>query len=135
MESLKEQLMNRCVHFNGLGNKICEAEVVYDEVKDFSTSPYKVPCFASGQLHGGKNCRHVKYFLETEAIDEANKIETNFKNTIIARGAVVRHYRTTNKFSDVIVCPVCSGKLSYSVAPSNEHVWMKCNGCDILSVE
>lgn len=52
MRTLAEQISNKCIHFNGLETKTCDAGVVYLTVKasDESVKGFaRYPCFREGE--------------------------------------------------------------------------------------
>lgn len=45
--SLREQIADACVHFNGTINDRCKAGVCYDDVAAPDVAPLRLPCFRS----------------------------------------------------------------------------------------
>lgn len=81
MKSIEEQISDKCIHFTGLGNKVCDAGVEYDSVKTKSTSPYKIPCLRNCQMSGGfYGCDKQHFPTEEEIkteVEEINKLLDN----------------------------------------------------------
>lgn len=87
-----------------------------------------VPCW--GKLEGG--CEHYSAYTEDEWKQFDRESEELFNRTIKARTAIVDFLELGGvaKGEDangVIDCPVCGGKLGFSRAGCNGHIWARCS--------
>ena len=87
-----QRTMLRCVHFDGIMKKTCEAGVLYDTVKDKTTSPFKLACFSEGPI-----CPSAKYYTREEAEAREDDIE--------------RHINEFVSKLESGVCPQCDTKV------------------------
>lgn len=125
MKTLKEQIQNRCIHFTGIfTNATCKAGVNYADVRT-DDRPIKLPC-----LKQGGECLKSQFPTEEQAKAEAEEIEKNGDNAVIAYIQIKAHYKNTKQLAGKIVCE-CGGELRYSIAESNEHIWAACSTCGI----
>lgn len=132
--TLKEQIAGRCVHFNGIQNKACEAGVNYDQFAG------KLPCLKS-RLFSGQNrpaahpCDKQQFpsdeQVAKELAEHAAAEEKFMKLTPLLREMKAKHRKTG--FSGVVECPVCKGKLSLGVSSYNGHTRGKCETKDCLA--
>jgi len=138
-DTLTEIFASKCVHFNGVQNKACEAGVAYDKVDEGRRLPYRaaLPCRKPGRhLPAGTNqchCRSLRFPTKEEADAEAaewgqymEKMETALK--VIDP---IRKEQRGKNWQGVIECPNCKGKLHVRHAACNGHVHAKCetDGC------
>lgn len=123
MKTLKEQIADKCIHFNGIMNKECNAGINYDEFK--LDRPFKFPC-----LKQGGKCSHAKFRTEEEVDEYVKSIEDRGVKAMVAISAIKDHHTRTKQPTGKVPCQ-CGGELSYVVASVNGHVWAKCNTCGI----
>lgn len=69
---LWEQLMGKCVSFNGLMHKTCDAGIVYESVKDLTGPGYRVPCLLDRGCT--TTCASAVYLTEEQAKHRADEI-------------------------------------------------------------
>jgi hypothetical protein len=140
----------RCVHFNGVQNKKCEAGVAYDGLEK---NGHRLPCLIEQSRQekvDGKyvrlwkpwpderpaaSCEHLRAPTAEEiAAADAELAESMARMCVVM--AVVSKWRTWTKQhrvakQEVIECPACKGRLHLSQAAYNGHVWGQCEteGC------
>lgn len=125
--SLEEQVSRKCIHFNGIMNKCCEAGINYDSVR--IDRPFKFPC-----LKQGGECASAVFPTEEQVKKELEEMEARTTQTISAMILIQDHIQKTKDQSGTIKC-VCGGKLSYAVAGSNGHIRANCKDCGISFME
>ena len=126
MKSLKEQIANKCIHFNGIMNDTCKAGIKYSDVRvDEDDGPYKFPC-----LKQAGECPHVQFRTAEEIDAYVKSIEDRGNKAMVAVVTVKDHYTKTKEQSGKVPCQ-CGGYLHYAVASINGHVWAKFNSCGL----
>lgn len=136
MKTLTEQIARKCVHFNGISEKCCEAGIAYASVRDEASSPYRFPCFRDSGL---TNCEKQQFPTDEAVAAEVAAIEESSIRTLKALRAAsddarLHDYRKGNGGQGDIKCPCCeSGRLRYSVAHTNGHLWGKCSTPECVS--
>lgn len=90
MKTLHEQIANKCIHFNGILNKICKAGINYDNVK--IDRPFKFPC-----LKQGGECSYAKFLTEEEVNTKVAEIEDKGIKAMIAVETIIDHYSKTKE--------------------------------------
>lgn len=133
VETLEEQIADRCIHFNGIQNYSCEKDVVYENVR-IDSRPYKYPCFKTGSMSGGE-CLSCEFPTEEFVKKEVDEIHSSGKRMMNAYSAVIKYIEGTGKLIGAIECPQCKAILLYTKAESNGHIHAKCSGCDINWME
>jgi hypothetical protein len=124
--SLQEQIARKCIHFNGVMEKVCKAGIKYEDVREEpQNGPYRFPC-----LKQGGECPQSKFLNEEQVNEKVTEIEHSCTQTIIAISKVKEHIHLTKEQHGKIKCE-CGGDLHYTVAQVNGHVWAKCNSCEI----
>lgn len=78
------QLMQRCVHFNGLINDSCRAGVVYADLKDEAVRPYGYPCFRDRPC--STVCDRAQFMTEAEARAEEERSYAELRRYFVAIG-------------------------------------------------
>ena len=134
MISLKEQIANKCIHFNGLQSKQCKKGIDYSDVQVKSSRPYKVPCLLHENMNGGE-CEHCEFPSNNEVKKQVDEICNYGAKTIKAYQAIKSHYEKTKEAKGKIECTECGGELHYTVASVNGHIWAKCSGCGMVWME
>lgn len=135
--SLHDQIADKCVHFNGIQNKACEAGIVYDELDKENRVEYRagLPCFKSdsaiAQRLGERpqcHCPHVKFPTEEDVQKQLASHDEHMKKMMLALEVVspIRKQHKGKDWSGVLECPTCKGKLHVRHAGYNGHVWAKC---------
>jgi hypothetical protein len=77
--SLAEQYANKCIHFNGVMNNRCEADIAYADVRQpiEDRQPgdlaYALPCLKDRKGHA--TCALLQFPTAEEAIEHENKAE------------------------------------------------------------
>jgi hypothetical protein len=124
MKSLNEQILNRCIHFNGIMNKCCKAGVNYDDFRG-QDRPFKFPC-----LKQGGNCSLSQFPTIEDVEKEVAVIDEITERTMSAYGTIKNHFNNTKQRQGKLPCS-CGGELSFSVAELNDHVWARCSKCGV----
>lgn len=127
MLSLKQQIARKCIHFNGIMNRCCEAGVKYEDVG--TGKPFQFPC-----LQTGGECANASFRTEAEVERELKKMEQMSAATVASLIMLKEHVKKTGEQFGKIKCP-CSGELVYSVAQLNGHIHAKCKSCGISFME
>jgi len=126
MERKKEQRERRlkqCKHFNGLLHNACGAGVVYADVKDSNSHPYRWPCMSDG---ADIPCSMREYPTAEELDAEDKETGQMITNTLLARKAITDVTKGRRNMEGTVVCPVCkTGSVNYTVA-YNGHVHAQC---------
>lgn len=134
-KSLFEQITNKCRHFNGMMNKVCEAGIAYDAVKKSRAEPgagWDIPCLKDRRE--ASTCDKCEYNTAEDAERRIAAIEESFSRTVLARAAIVEHSQGKHGVSGSLMCPVCkNGNLRYSIAGCNGHIHARCSSADCVS--
>jgi hypothetical protein len=129
MRSLREQVADTCVHFNGAYlNAVCKAGVEY--VKPFMP----LPCHKSTP-DPSFTCDHRLLPTEVEVqaqVDAWNRTEQRMTlvNQLVTE---VRRAHGSEDWAGEVACPVCHGTLHLTHAKFNGHVWCSCDTQDCVS--
>lgn len=127
-KSLREQIADKCIHFNGVMNKICEAGVCYDDFRKElpGENGYRFPCIKD--LCGTATCEKRQWPDEAYIQGRLDEIEQSTKRMMLAMELVgrIKQEHKGESWQGVEVCPVCGGKLHLSHAAYNGHVWGRC---------
>jgi len=117
-KTMAEQHADKCIHFNGLINKKCEAGIAYPD--DWR----KNPCHKSS----GLSCKKQRFPTEEETkifIEETEKHFEGMRKAFQLVSKIKKEHKGEG-WSGIEVCPVCGGKLHLAHAAFNGHVWGKC---------
>ena len=125
--SLQDQIARKCIHFNGVMEKICKAGISYADVR--IDKPYKFPC-----LQQGGECSHAQFLTDDQVKERLIEMENDSVKALVAYTSVKEHYIKTKEQSGKVACQ-CGGELHYAVASINGHIWAKCKSCGISFVE
>jgi hypothetical protein len=126
MLSLEEQIARKCIHFNGVMEKVCKAGIKYEDVRvEPDEGPYKFPC-----LKQGGECSCAQFRTPEEVKEKISSIESDGVKVLIAIITVKDHFKKTKERSGKVACE-CGGDLHYAIAIINNHVWAKCSACGI----
>jgi hypothetical protein len=128
MLPLEEQISRKCIHFNGVMERVCKAGISYADVREEpEEGPYKFPC-----LKQGGKCSSAQFRTDEEVKAKISQIEGDGVKVMLAIISIKDHVHETNKQSGMIKCQ-CGGEgdLHYAVAEINGHVWAKCTTCKI----
>ncbi|MFC4218999.1 hypothetical protein [Flagellimonas marina] len=131
-EQLVEQLSGKCVHFNGISNKVCAEGVRYEDVRDESQRPFRFPCL---KRHHGGNCLLKKFPSPEQVERQAMEIVEIQKRAMNSVALVKDHIERTGKSKGNIDCPGCGGTLKYSAAEINGHISASCPSCSMGWIE
>lgn len=130
-KSVREQIANRCTHFNGVQHDTCRAGCSYKQFQGKQT----LPCLRSQDLDQSVKCDKRQWVSEEEIQKELDEIELEMKKFMTA-GPLIKRIKREHRGEDwkgVEECPVCKGKLHMSHAKYNGHVWGKCETKDCLA--
>lgn len=133
MKTLNEQIAGKCIHFNGLGNKLCDAGIKYKDVEVKGARPIRIPCLKDSCLTGGE-CSKIQFPTDEEIAKQTEEIKAIGQKSADAYNAVKTHIDATGEMHGKIVCPSCGGNLHYTQAEVNGHIWGKCK-CGISWME
>ena len=118
--------MRRCRHFNGTSNGKCEVGVSYDTVREPGEL---LVCIDPEAKASCSQCSRPTR-------EEAEALQQEQHEAIVrigkARAAIVEATGGKRGVRGAIDCPCCQGgRLSYSVAGINGHIWAGCStkGC------
>lgn len=120
----------KCVHFNGVQNKVCAKGI------DYETIPKPVACIFPAGREGNPNfCPHYQEPTAEEIAADEAEVEAILAKHRVVMGEVHK-WRTWTKNNrvgkaEVIKCPACNGHLHLSQSAYNGHVHGKCEtaGC------
>jgi len=136
MRSLRQQIEEKCIHFNGVQNDTCKAGIKYTELKGRG-----FPCFRGGMAYKLKTtetqigCDKLEWPSEEYIQNELKEHDDAFAKVEAGLNAV-KHIREEYKgrhFRGVIECPVCKGKLHVRHAACNAHVHAHCETPDCIA--
>lgn len=120
--SLSDQIADRCINFTGIMNEKCEAGVEYSTVK----TEEGFPCVKNRHFTAG-HCDQCIFPNSGMVKKLVNEIEEICGMSTKARALIVRHINDTGNEHGSIKCPACEdGKLNYTRASENNHIWAKC---------
>lgn len=125
MKTLEQQVTERCKHFNGIMNDSCKAGVCYKDIRG-TDKPFRFPCLDRESTL----CSKAEFLSPEEVkkeIDEIVESSTKAVNSLIK-------IKSQNKNKGSVQCD-CGGKITYSFAPTNQHVWAKCDTCSLSIME
>ena len=132
--SLQEQLSCRCKHFTGIMEKMCDAKVLYDDVRQLQPDgkgPEMWPCTNPALA----NCSKRELPTPEEVAAEEAEIENYIRRIIGTRMAIVAHAQGKRGVQGSFACPECKdGVLRYSIAECNEHIHARCSTKDCVAV-
>jgi hypothetical protein len=130
-----DKKLHTCVHFTGIQNKTCKANVPYEKARDESTKPYKFAC-----LDAGTDVCPSREYPTREQVDadeaEMNRRLDQLRVAIPAcrEDAKSKGLGRGNGGYGSIPCPVCKmGTLRYSVASYNGHMHGRCTTAGCMS--
>lgn len=128
-----EVAMLQCRHFNGVQNRTCKAGVNYDEL-------VPIPCigYRPGDTHRQAECDKKSCWTREEAVRNEKTREEETKKALLAISAAHSAAKAIglkkgNGGSGSTECPVCKGKLHFSVASINGHLWGRCETKNCVS--
>lgn len=130
----------RCKFYNGLMNDFCDKNIRYESFTNGERFGIlqNIPCFEKNNVN---NCQLREFYSEKEIKqhDEIIKKRMAAMTTAIAiikdeNNVDIEWECPTNKNDSkhgIIECPMCKGKLHYSISGFNGHIWGKCEteGC------
>lgn len=123
MKSMEEQIINKCIHFNGVMNKCCKAGVNYADVR--IDKPYKFPC-----LNQGGECELRIFPTPEELQEEIVETQAHVIKSLAAYAKIKEHFNKTKAYAGTVSCE-CGGSLRYTCATVNGHIWARCDTCGI----
>lgn len=128
LKTIREQLLQKCIHFTGVMDKTCKVGVVYQDVKDPDARPFKFPC-----LQQGGHCDRRQFLTADEVEAKVLEIQSWGKKTLVAYMHIKDHHNITKEDVGTLKCE-CGGELKYSVT-DNGHVRAHCKSCDLGFME
>ena len=128
MKTLEDRIAGKCIHFNGISNKCCDAGIRYDSVRDTSDRPYKLPCLKNNPMGGG-SCEKVQFLTPDQVKEKAEEILSHAAMGLVALDRIIKD----GKQSGSVECPSCNGKLNY-VKAGNGHIHAGCK-CGVRLTE
>jgi len=128
-----ERRVATCVHFNGIMNNCCKADINYQQHTGGEAIGFtsKLPCLPHERSEAVVPC-DLFQARGREAIEAEDKeSKERLARTMVARAAIVEATNGEVGVEGDIECPYCCGKLRYSVASLNGHIWGQCSteGC------
>lgn len=145
MKTYKEQIEARCVHFNGLMNRQCDAGIVYDDLDKDCRITYRagLPCIKpdvvaldrlreagrTGPVECGRR-QDISQEKLKEMLQEHEASIVRIKTLLPAVRSIKKEHHGED-WRGEITCPICNGVAQASHAACNGHVWIKCqtDGC------
>lgn len=109
MEERIQKQMNTCVHFNGIQNRRCEADVDYSEKAGGKGALLKLPCLLHWRdPEGAVDCEHARHLTREEAIARIEEIDRDLQEWIqtVAAG-ICPNCRVNGRWSQVGRCVYC----------------------------
>jgi len=130
----RQNMLDRCVHFNGLMNDTCDKDIAYDSVRLEADGKVYFPCLRGS---ADTKCEHCRYPTEEEVDQMEAESEAAFAGTLSAAvvakaDAEARGLKKGHGGTGQVKCPACdAGQINYSVAYVNGHMWACCttDGC------
>jgi hypothetical protein len=139
-----EQIKGRCLHFTGKKNERCEAGVRYDDVDvnhdpvEYEshgvkyTSRQSTPCLTKYN-YCGATCAAARFPTDAEAREKAEESARSIALWSEGRKRCAADAKATKALQGSVECPKCNGRLHYSIASTNGHMWGRCATADCLS--
>lgn len=140
MKSLAEQIRDRCIHFTGIQNDVCDAGVPYMDVR---TDGKGIPCLRGNGISGKRpdgaclSCSKREWPTEEAIAEQVAARDMAMERTLLAMRAIrqdcTNHgYGKGSGGRGQLSCPACDGgTLHYSVSGYNGHIHAQCTteGC------
>lgn len=133
--------MSVCKHFRGIQNDPCEAGVNIRETvggPDFGWGT-RLPCLPWKGNKAETECDKKELPTREEAEDEVRRQHNSIENHMKAVGAAHRDakekgYGVGHSGRGEVDCPCCGvGRIAYSVASVNGHLWGRCSTRDCVA--
>lgn len=132
-----------CKHFCGLREKKCNAGVLYDSVTPRPGEPgcaLRIPCTLPGKFEGRLSENQREHFqekgtcekFELPTDEEIIKFEESIRQVLDRHMkldpwiAGMRKKHRKDGFRGIVECPVCAGKLHFTVSSYNGHTSGRC---------
>ena len=129
-----ERRIATCVHFNGTVNDCCKANVNYRKHcagPDFGWS-LRLPCLPPDERSTSIESCDLFQATGREAVESESRERDRYTARVrVARTAIIEATEGRRGTEGEIDCPSCDGKLRYSIAGCNGHIWGQCSteGC------
>lgn len=123
MESLEEQLKNKCIHFTGLMNKSCKVGIKYEDVRE---GPLRFPC-VKPEI---KNCDSRQHHSDEDVKKLLDEMLTSAGRTLSLLSRIKAMIASTKDDQGIIRCE-CGAFANWTAANSNGHIWFRCPSCKI----
>lgn len=126
--------MKECVHFNGVQNDECKANVNYRKLagEPRAGCMTRIPCFNSKYNDETLNvaCEKFSQITEEMRIKDKGKSDKSVKLTMQTIALIKDKHGEEKGILDTMECPKCKGKLGYSISGYNGHIHASCeNKC------
>ena len=123
-----------CRYFTGTVNKKCDAGIEYESVIPNGIQPFKAPCML--KYKGSIECSKYEEPTKEELKESEDRIQAFISKLRISGPLIKRLKKKYKGVSKVGVekCPVCKGRLAFSIAEINGHIWLQCETKDCLSM-
>lgn len=132
MKDVQQQIQDRCIHFTGMRNKVCKMNVNYDNVKDKSSSPFKIPCLLNTAMSDGNiNCDLAEFPTAEQAKKEADEAGQSMKYTLKTMQSIREKHKKDKLLVGTVDCLKCGNDLNYTIASNNGHIHAACSTCEI----
>lgn len=133
--------MNNCRHFDGSVRETCKAGVNYRQLVGGPDLGWalRLPCLARRTTDLTVErvpCDQRSVCTQAEAEQKANRHLERMERLARALAAAkddarINGFKNGRGGAGEIACPICDGRLRYSVAGVNGHMWARCDtaGC------
>jgi len=130
-KTLRQQIENWCVHFTGIGNRKCKADIEYDDFRPPKAKAFCLPCLRDdGEEY---QCPHRRWPTEEEIRTQLDALAAAEKRMLASMNLVrkIKHEHWGKDWQGEEKCPVCGGKLHIRHSAYNGHTAGKCEteGC------
>lgn len=123
MESLEEQLKNKCIHFTGLMNGSCKLGIKYKDVRE---GPLRFPCVKPEIT----TCDSRKHHTDEDVRKFIDEIKNSAGHTLNLLFRIKALIKLTQQLQGTISCE-CGGKAHWTAAAPNGHIWFQCPQCHL----
>ncbi len=129
VENHKQRRCLTCRHFNGVQNGVCRDGVPYAK---FGHLPC-IPMDYVDKDQQPERCPKFSAYTPEEVEQQRRDVDEHVNRINVARKAIVDHIAETREESGAIECPVCKGRLRYSMARCNGHIHAQCSNPECVN--